>query len=310
MGLATIRGDLSTAVDGGSQLVDGATTLSSGAASAQDGAGTLADGAARLADGASSLADGTAQVAGGVQQLADGSGTLDAGLQQLRGATAALPAQTATLAEGAAQVAAGDSALAAQADAVGAASQQAADSVPVIRGGIEASLQESGLDPARIAEVLALLDPLGDDTLAANAQAQGQVALIDRLAGGATRSRPASRAGGRRIASRPRPSSAPQPRPASAATAATRGAARRPCATDSATSPRLGDLKHAPRRARGRRGRDPRPLSPSSRRRRRPPSPIRWPWTGASHLGRHVRRRPRAVLRRASPPGSASTPCS
>ncbi len=186
VGLATIRGDLSTAVDGGSQLVDGATTLSSGAASAQDGAGTLADGAAQLSDGASSLADGTAQVAGGVQQLADGSGTLDAGLQQLRGATADLPAQTATLAEGAAQVAAGDSALAAQADAVGAASQQVADSVPVIRGDIEASLQESGLDPARIAEVLALLDPLGDDTLAANAQAQGQVALIDRLAGGAT----------------------------------------------------------------------------------------------------------------------------
>ncbi|NQX14085.1 YhgE/Pip domain-containing protein [Microbacteriaceae bacterium VKM Ac-2855] len=184
LGLATIRGDLVTATDGGTRLVDGATQLAAGASSAQSGATSLTSGLDQLVTGAGTATDGSSGLVSGLGQLSTGADTLASGLADGAAQTAGLPAQTAQLAAGAQSVSDGNAALATQADALGAAAQQAADSVDTVRADLRARLGETGLDAAAIDEIMATLDPLGDDAAAANDAAQQTVAGIDALAAG------------------------------------------------------------------------------------------------------------------------------
>ncbi|KQM80913.1 YhgE/Pip domain-containing protein [Agromyces sp. Leaf222] len=161
--ISTIRGKIVEAADGAQQLADGTATAIDGTSQLGDGASALADGNAALATGTRQLADGSASLASGAQQVADGS---------------------ATLADGAQQVADGNAQLAASADRVGAAVGQAAASVPEARADIAARLAAAGVDQATIDDVLARLDPIGDDIAAGDARVQEVVGQIDQLAAG------------------------------------------------------------------------------------------------------------------------------
>jgi putative membrane protein len=164
--LATIRGNLVTALDGANQLVDGAT-------SANTGAGQLATGTA---------------------QLASGSATLRDGLNTLAQQTADLPAQTAELADGASQVAAGDQQIADIANQVGSISADAAGQVGTARADlltqITAALVAQGMsqpDASAKADqiVTDYLDPLGTAVVNGNGQVQSAVGQINQLSAGA-----------------------------------------------------------------------------------------------------------------------------
>ncbi|HEY0118248.1 MAG TPA: hypothetical protein VGC04_05675 [Cellulomonas sp.] len=83
VGFDTLRGHLTDASDGASQLATGASGLSTGAASVADGAGQLASGAGQLASGASSASSGASKLSSGVGQLASGASSLASGLDKL-----------------------------------------------------------------------------------------------------------------------------------------------------------------------------------------------------------------------------------
>lgn len=155
-GLATIRGDLVTAVDGTDQLVAGAAEASSGAAALADGTGQLAAGAATLRDG----------------------------LQTLAGGAAALPDATSRLAAGADQVAAGNAEIARIADEIGGVTQGVVNDLPAVRADIAARLSASGLSEAEVAAALAALDQIGARITDGNARVQGTVGRLDELASG------------------------------------------------------------------------------------------------------------------------------
>ncbi|WCM55747.1 YhgE/Pip domain-containing protein [Microbacterium sp. EF45047] len=95
-GLSDVRGKLSEAADGATQLFDGAGTAHDGSATLASGLATLADGTGTLADGAQRLADGAAQVRDGNAQLADAAGRAASLAQQ---ATDALPTARGDLAQ-------------------------------------------------------------------------------------------------------------------------------------------------------------------------------------------------------------------
>ena len=168
--ISTIRGELVEAADGASQLADGAR-----------GRPTAPS---QLGSGAAQLADGTAQLATGNAQLAAGSPTLAAGAD--RSPT-------------------GNAQLAASADRVGAAVDEA-DAPPCPRRAPTSprGSPAAGVDQATIDDVLARLDPVGDDLEAGNARVQEVVGQIDQLAGG-------QRAGRRRLRRRWRRVRAPRP---------------------------------------------------------------------------------------------------
>ncbi|RFA16232.1 hypothetical protein B7R21_02290 [Subtercola boreus] len=117
-GFATIHDNLSTAVDGANQLVDGtgqaesgSARLADGAATANTGAEALASGAATAATGASTLATGAASAATGSATLADGASQLAAGASTLSTGARASADGASTLASGAAQTNAGAQSL-------------------------------------------------------------------------------------------------------------------------------------------------------------------------------------------------------
>jgi putative membrane protein len=148
--LHTIRVQLTDAVTGAQQLVDGL--------------GSAEDGSSQLADGAAQLADGTAQLREGAATAADGAASLSTGAQQ---------------------VAAGTAQVDAAADRVAAASADAAALLPTARADIAQDLTDAGLDPAQVARVLAALDPLGQRLSDANARVQAAAGQIDQLSAGA-----------------------------------------------------------------------------------------------------------------------------
>jgi putative membrane protein len=175
--ISTIRGKIVEAADGAQQLADGTASAIDGASQLGDGASQLADGTAALASGNRQLADGSATLSAGAQQVAGGSATLADGAQQVADGSAAL-------ATGAQQVADGNAQLAASADRVGSAVDEAAAAVPEARTDIAARLAAAGVDQATIDDVLARLDPIGEDIAAGNARVQEVVGQIDRLAAG------------------------------------------------------------------------------------------------------------------------------
>ncbi|GAA1507912.1 YhgE/Pip domain-containing protein [Agromyces terreus] len=161
--ISTIRGKIVEAADGAQPLAD--VTL------------TAIDGTTQLGSGATQLADGTAALASGTRQVADGSAALASGAQQVADGSA-------TLAAGAQQVADDNAQLEASADRVGSAVGDAAASVPEARAEIADRLTAAGVDQATIDDVLARLDPIGDDIAAGNARVQEVVGQIDQLAEG------------------------------------------------------------------------------------------------------------------------------
>lgn len=163
-GLAEVRAQLVTAVDGGDRLVDGATQAAAGAGDLSDGAHALAAGSAKLDDGAATLADGAGTLASGAATVADGAGRVAAG---------------------AAEVADGTATLAGYADRAGAAVADAAALLPDARADIAGALARHGLDDGEIAAVLAELDPVGDALADGADRVAAAVDRVDRLASGA-----------------------------------------------------------------------------------------------------------------------------
>lgn len=92
--LATIRGSISEAAAGATQLDEGlaaayagSTTLRDGAATAASGAQTLDTGAAQLATAAKQAADGSATLLSGLRDLDSGAGSLASGSAQVANGT-------------------------------------------------------------------------------------------------------------------------------------------------------------------------------------------------------------------------------
>jgi putative membrane protein len=180
-GFATVRSNLTQAVDGAGQLADGAGTAESGAFQLAQGAGTANIGALQLSDGLQQLEAGSTALPSQAAALNDGAQTLSAGLQNARTQTADLPAQTAALNAGAQQVAAGNAQLAQTASGFAAAVQDAADEVPAARADIVALLNSSGLTDEQKAAILAQLDRVGtaiDDGNTAVQDANGQIGAL------------------------------------------------------------------------------------------------------------------------------------
>ncbi|CAL4858398.1 YhgE/Pip domain-containing protein [Microbacterium sp. MM2322] len=143
---------------------DGASTLTDGLGSAGDGADTLAGGADTLATGTTKLTKGANSLASGVDTLAGGLRSLTSGAQQVSGGTAKLRSV---------------------ADRVGSAAGRVSSAVPTVRKDLTAALKKQGLDAAQIADVLDVLDPIGDRVGTLESRVQQAVAQIDRLDDGA-----------------------------------------------------------------------------------------------------------------------------
>ncbi|WP_423920209.1 YhgE/Pip family protein [Frigoribacterium sp. 2-23] len=179
VGLADIRTNLGSAVDGANQLV-------AGAGSAVAGANQLSTGASDAATGAHTLADGTSQ-------LSSGASSLNTGLQQLKTSTTNLPTQAATLASGAAQVADGNKQLADGVSSAAATSAAAAAALPAqqqeARAQIRAALQSQGYTDEQIANLEATFQPVTDSLTGAltnaNTQIQGLNGQVSALSTGA-----------------------------------------------------------------------------------------------------------------------------
>jgi putative membrane protein len=198
VGLADIRTQLSSAVDGSTELYDGATTAANGAASLATGIATLTDGANRLtsganevaggaqtlSSGAATLATGAQAAAAGAQELSSGAATLASGAQGVADGTATLATSAQQLADGAAQVSAGNAQIATVADRVGAAADDAIAGLPDARADVLALLGDSGLDSATLAAVTARLDQLDAGLTAGNTTVHTVVSQLDTLAAG------------------------------------------------------------------------------------------------------------------------------
>jgi len=178
LGLADIRGELSSAAEGAQQLVDGS-------ADADAGATKLVDGAAALEDGANALSTATDDIASGASTLAQANADLSAGASTLADATDTLASGASSLADGVQQVADGNSALAAQADEAATQANSAVEALPQARQAFKDELVAQGLTAEQVGEVMARLDPLAEQIEAGNDQAQAVVDQIDELATGA-----------------------------------------------------------------------------------------------------------------------------
>ena len=150
LGLADIRSNLVTGVDGANQLVDGS-------ASAQSGASQLADGTAQLASGSQELANKLGELASGAQQVSDG----------------------------AAQVAAGNEQLAAKANQAGAAASQIAAEAPAAQQDLLNRLAAAGATPEQLDQVKAVFADLDTKVQSGNSDIQTAVGQINQLASGA-----------------------------------------------------------------------------------------------------------------------------
>ncbi|GAB3575581.1 YhgE/Pip domain-containing protein [Leifsonia lichenia] len=150
LGLADIRSNLVSAVDGANKLVDGSET-------ARSGASTLADGTSQLATGSQQLSDALAQLSSGAGQVSDG----------------------------AAQVAAGNDQLAAKASQAGSAAAQLAADAPAVGQQLLAQLQQAGATQEQLDRVSAALGTIDAKVQDGNAQVQTLVGQVNQLAAGA-----------------------------------------------------------------------------------------------------------------------------
>ena len=126
-GFATVRSNLTDAVDGATQLTDGATSAADGAAALATGSASANAGATQLDAGLQQLAAGSASLPSQASALNGGAQQLNDGLQQLQSGSADLPSQATALNNGAQQVAAGNAQLSAASTDLAAQVQDAAN---------------------------------------------------------------------------------------------------------------------------------------------------------------------------------------
>ncbi len=150
LGLADIRSNLVTAVDGAGELVDGS-------ASAQSGASTLADGTSELASGSQTLANSLGQLSAGAAQVSDG----------------------------AAQVAQHNDEIAAKARQVGSVASDLAAAAPQAQQELLQRLADAGATEEQLAQARQVLGELDAKVQSGNSQVQGVVGQLNQLAAGA-----------------------------------------------------------------------------------------------------------------------------
>lgn len=150
LGLADIRSNLVTAVDGAGKLVDGS-------ASAQSGASTLADGTSELASGSQTLANSLGQLSAGAAQVSDG----------------------------AAQVAQHNDEIAAKARQVGSVASDLAAAAPQAQQELLQRLADAGATEEQLAQARQVLGELDAKVQSGNSQVQGVVGQLNQLAAGA-----------------------------------------------------------------------------------------------------------------------------
>ncbi|MCS5714243.1 YhgE/Pip domain-containing protein [Herbiconiux sp. CPCC 205716] len=183
-GFATVRANLTTAVDGAGQLADGAASASSGGQQLASGAGTANIGALQLADGLQQLQAGSAALPGQANQLNDGAQQLSTGLQQLQAGSASLPDDTQRLNDGAQQVAAGNAQLASTASGLAGQVQDAVDQAAAVRSDAEAAIAASALTPAEKQALLADIAQIATAVDDGNTKVQAANTQIGQLAAG------------------------------------------------------------------------------------------------------------------------------
>ncbi|TNC20951.1 YhgE/Pip domain-containing protein [Georgenia sp. 311] len=130
-----------------------------------------AGGASRLTEGLSSAASGGERLQSGAQELVNGIGELQAGAERL--------------ASGSRQVAGGVDQIDAVAREVGSVAAEAAALVPQARTDLAHNLTALGLTQAEVAQVLTLLNPVGERIEQLDDRAQATVARINELDAGA-----------------------------------------------------------------------------------------------------------------------------
>jgi len=183
-GFATVRSNLTDAVDGATQLTDGATSAADGAAALATGSASANAGATQLDAGLQQLAAGSASLPSQASALNGGAQQLNSGLQQLQSGSADLPSQATALNDGAQQVAAGNAQLSQAATQLAAQVQDAADQVPAARADIVALLDQSSLTEEQKAAILAQLDQVGTAIDDGNALVQETNQKVGALAAG------------------------------------------------------------------------------------------------------------------------------
>ncbi|PPF60583.1 hypothetical protein C5E11_16680 [Clavibacter michiganensis] len=173
-GFADVGTSLETAIDGANQLADGTTTA--------------ANGSAQLAAGAASANDGAQQLATGAAQANTGASDLSSGLQQLANATSSLPADTAALNTGAQQVAAGNAELATTGATYAAQANTIATDLPQTKAKLTDQVAQLVTDKVitqqQADQLLAALDPIGQQVTDANAKIQDLNGKLAALASG------------------------------------------------------------------------------------------------------------------------------
>ncbi|GLK16148.1 YhgE/Pip domain-containing protein [Herbiconiux flava] len=183
-GFATVRENLTTAVDGADQLADGTASASDGGQQLASGAGTANIGALQLADGLQQLQAGSAALPDQANQLNDGAQQLSTGLQQLQAGSASLPGDTARLNDGAQQVAAGNAQLASTASGLATEVQDAVNQAAAVRSDAEAAIAASALTPEQKQALLADIAQIATAVDSGNAQVQAANTQIGTLAAG------------------------------------------------------------------------------------------------------------------------------
>ncbi|MFB2555740.1 YhgE/Pip family protein [Herbiconiux liangxiaofengii] len=184
-GFATVRSNLSTAVDGATTLADGTSTAASGAGDLASGAGTANVGAAQLADGLQQLQAGSADLPAQASTLNDGAQQLSSGLGQLQAGSADLPAQANALNDGAQKVAAGNAALSEKATGLASTVQDAVNQAAAARAQAEKDITDSALlTPEQKQALLADIAQIATAVDDGNAQVQQANTDIATLAAG------------------------------------------------------------------------------------------------------------------------------
>lgn len=185
-GYTDIHASVSKAAAGASDLAAGVTSLDSGAATLSTAATDLVAGQKKLLAGTKSLDSGASDIAKGATTLKSGAVDLETGLGTVKTDTATLPKQTRALATGARKVADGDAHVVAAGKAVADQSQTLVDSFDDLDTALTKQLEDAGLTPAQIKQVLTETAKLRKPVEDANTKIQTANGKLGALSKGAT----------------------------------------------------------------------------------------------------------------------------
>lgn len=183
-GLVTIRGKLSDATDGATQVNDGATKAKDGATELTKGLDQLKTGQQSLLDGSNQLLTGIASARDGAGQLRTGANSLSTGLNTLRDSTTSMPQQTAALATGAKQVADGSRAAADSATKMASGTTELVNGLDQFAGQLQAVLTANNVPQPQIDALMAGTSTMKSKVTDANAQVKDAAAQLNQLATG------------------------------------------------------------------------------------------------------------------------------